>query len=139
FDLVCLACSHPRRTLPSLPTRRSSDLVLAYAESESIVRFLIETKGEDATAALLAVFQEGVSYDDAVQRALGVSLDQLDQEWKAWLGYQGDRPGASLTFNNGRAGESPFSELTPIEDITAVALVLLAIVAGAALVVRRRG
>ncbi|MDI3338915.1 MAG: peptidase MA family metallohydrolase [Sphaerobacter sp.] len=59
--------------------------ILAYAESESIVRFIIETKGERAMADLLAVFREGVAYEAAVQRALGLTLDQLDQEWKAWL------------------------------------------------------
>lgn len=64
--------------------------ILAYAESESIVRFIIEEKGTQAMADLINVFREGVSYDEAVQRALGITLDQLDQEWKAWLGYPGD-------------------------------------------------
>lgn len=64
--------------------------ILAYAESESIVRFIVEEKGADAIADLINVFREGVSYDEAVQRALGIDLDQLDHEWKAWLGYQGD-------------------------------------------------
>ena len=64
--------------------------ILAYAESESIARFIIEEKGTDAMADLINVFREGVSYDEAVQRALGISLDELDQEWKAWLGYPGD-------------------------------------------------
>jgi hypothetical protein len=33
-----------------------------------------------------------MSYDEAVQSSLGLSLDQLDAEWKAWLDYPGDAP-----------------------------------------------
>ncbi|MCC6312974.1 MAG: hypothetical protein IT337_03105, partial [Thermomicrobiales bacterium] len=57
--------------------------MLAYAESMSVVEYIIATHGEDGLAKLIAVFRDGVSYDDAVQQALGVSLDELDAAWRA--------------------------------------------------------
>lgn len=65
--------------------------LLSYAESRSIVQFIIERYGEEGMAALLRVFRDGVSYDEAVERALGVTIEELDRAWKEWLGYPGDR------------------------------------------------
>jgi hypothetical protein len=65
--------------------------VQSYAQSENIVGFLIETRGHESVAALLTAYREGVSHEEAVQTALGLSLDELDAEWKDWLGYEGDR------------------------------------------------
>ena len=80
-------------TVRGLNSSFSSDpnaALLSYAESESIVRFLVTKMGPDKMAALIKVYANGVSYDDAVQQALGISVDELDREWKASLGYRGD-------------------------------------------------
>ncbi len=65
---------------------------LAYAESYSIVTFVIEHFGIDKLRELIAVYREGVSHDEALRRTLGVNTDGLDQLWKASLNYQGDHP-----------------------------------------------
>jgi hypothetical protein len=86
------------RLIP-LPALRSSfpsdpDLaILSYAQSESIVEFLIDEYGYESIAALLVVYRDGVSHGQAVERTLGRSLDELDAEWKEWLGYDGDADG----------------------------------------------
>lgn len=67
------------------------DATLAYAESLSIVRYIEKTYGEAGMSRLIAVYRNGVSYNDAIQQALGVSATQLDQNWKTSLGYTGDR------------------------------------------------
>lgn len=72
--------------------------LLSYAESESIVRFIVEELGAQKMAALINVFQQGISYDDAVQQSLGMSFDELDAAWKEWLGYHGQ---AMSTFDSG--------------------------------------
>lgn len=65
---------------------------LSYAESHSIVTYIIEELGEDEMAELIAIFRDEVSYDTAVEDALGLTVEELDEDWKTWLGYEGDRP-----------------------------------------------
>lgn len=116
-------------TFPDDPTLA----LLAYAESESIVRFIIETKGQDKMAALLHTFPEGVTYNNAVQKSLGISLDELDRQWKAWLEYRGDQPSATLAPVDGGTGGGAVG----LVDYILAAAALLA-VAGAGIVLARR-
>ena len=37
---------------------------------------------------LLAVFQEGSTYDDALLRVYGIDMDALDQEWRQHIGMK---------------------------------------------------
>lgn len=66
--------------------------LLAYAESESIVEFIIDTYGDEALARLIAIFRDSVTYDVAVERTLGITIEELDAAWKVWLDYPGDDP-----------------------------------------------
>jgi hypothetical protein len=66
--------------------------LLAYAESLSIIEFIIASYGDEALARLIAIFRDSVSYDTAVESALGESITELDAAWKAWLDYPGDDP-----------------------------------------------
>lgn len=59
--------------------------ILSYAESVSVVEFILDRYGEDGLAGLVAVFAEGETADAAVQRALGLTLDELEAEWRATL------------------------------------------------------
>ena len=58
----------------------------AYAQSNSLVGYIIETWGQEGVARLLEAYAGGVSDNEAVLEALGVSLDELD---RAWLGTYG--------------------------------------------------
>jgi hypothetical protein len=113
--------------------------LLSYAESESVVQFIIEQKGQDRMAALINVFRDGVSYDQAVQKSLGISLDELDREWKAWLGYQGDKPTTAhkpSSPGNGNPAERLPDLLTHLDALTYAAIALLCLVSGAVIVTR---
>jgi hypothetical protein len=70
--------------------------LLSYAESLSIVTYLVEAYGQDAVGELATVYQQEVTHDEAVERVLGKTVEDLDADWKAWLGYAGDRPEAQL-------------------------------------------
>lgn len=61
----------------------TGEAMLAYAQSLSIVTYIIDTYGEEGLSKLIAVFREGVTYDEAVERALGVTMDELDAAWRA--------------------------------------------------------
>ncbi|MEW5957273.1 MAG: peptidase MA family metallohydrolase [Chloroflexota bacterium] len=59
---------------------------LAYGQSGAVVKFIIDTYGREAMARLLDVFSEGAIYDEALQEALGVDTDGLDNAFRASLG-----------------------------------------------------
>lgn len=100
-------------TLISLPALDASfpddadQALLSYGESRSIVQFIIEQLGQDKMTALLDTFKNGVSYEQAVELGLGMTQQQLDTRWKAWLGYQGDRVADSPGTTNPTAGSGP--------------------------------
>jgi len=61
---------------------------LAYAQSASLVRFVRDFYGEQALAGLISAYANGMSCRGAVDRVLGLSLEQLDSRWRAHLGAQ---------------------------------------------------
>ncbi len=61
---------------------------LAYAQSASLVRFVRDYYGEQAIADLVNAYADGMSCRGAVDRVLGLSLEQLDSRWRAYLGAQ---------------------------------------------------
>ena len=60
----------------------SDKAYLSYSQSFSIVKFLIETYGEDKMTALLTSLRDGSTIDDALQQTYGFSVDGLEDEWR---------------------------------------------------------
>lgn len=87
--------------LKSLNTRfpaSEQEEALAYVESISAVRFIIESYGPEKMRALLAAFKEGNTADDAVKKGLGVTLDQMETRWKNTLKKgTAQRPGTATS------------------------------------------
>ncbi len=79
FDVQSLAASFP--FVPSQAT-------LAYAASWSAIEYIEQTYGEHGIAAMIAAFKSGVSYDQVVRDALGISMEDLNSNWKAWVAAQ---------------------------------------------------
>ena len=76
-------------TLRSLSSPFPSDPMqanLAYGQSGATVKFVIDTYGTEAMAQLLDIFSEGAIYDEALQEALGLDTDGLDNAFRASLG-----------------------------------------------------
>lgn len=63
----------------------TNDAILAYAESDSMVRFFIKTYGRDHLAILIAAFRAGNNADDAFQTTVGVSAVDFQRAWMASL------------------------------------------------------
>jgi hypothetical protein len=61
---------------------------LSYAESYSLVNFLIKTYGQDKMTALLAAFRDGATTDQALTQAYGFNIDGLEDQWRTSLGAQ---------------------------------------------------
>ena len=60
----------------------SAQAFLAYAEARSFTTYLRETYGVPALLNLAHIYTEGVDCDNGAQRAFGVSLAQLDLNWR---------------------------------------------------------
>jgi len=60
----------------------ASRAYLAYAESQSFVRFLRDSYGTSALFSLTSAYADGLSCEQGVVRALGTSLVSLDTRWR---------------------------------------------------------
>ncbi len=61
------------------------ELAIAYLESYSALRYIIEEFGTQKLKTLLAAISEGNATDDAFVQALGVTVGELDQRWREAL------------------------------------------------------
>lgn len=69
-----------------------SGLALAYAQSRSVVDYLVREHGRRGLLDLLAALKAGDAPEDAIRTALGISPAQLESDWReslettpAWL------------------------------------------------------
>lgn len=76
----------PIRSLTGSFPADSSAANLAYAQSYSVVDFIIRHYGREKLAQLLQVFKSGAFYDDALRQVLGVDTDGLEVEWRKDIG-----------------------------------------------------
>ena len=71
------------RSLSSPFSAYSNEATLSYAESYSVVNYLITTYGQAKMLELLNTFQQGSTYDGAFQKVYGFDMDKLYTLWKA--------------------------------------------------------
>lgn len=132
----------PVRALNSNFPLDPNQALLSYAESVSVVEFILKTYGEAKLGQLLTSFHDELAYDEALRAVLGVDTDGLDRAWKQSLGYQGDKTGAALDTGQRSGGLSGRALLVGIAAggacLGASILTLGALVAGGLLVWRRQ-
>jgi len=58
---------------------------LSYAQSYSLVEFLIGSYGRGKMFELLNTFREGSTYDGALEKVYGFDMDGLDALWQDWV------------------------------------------------------
>lgn len=110
----------------------------AYAMSLTAVIYILDTYGDEGMSRLIAAFPEGVTYEDAIEQSLGITFDELDQQWREDLRAKADRllgSGAGATRFGDDAGGSSTGSL--ISDLLVAAdalifggVILIAVVAG---------
>jgi hypothetical protein len=63
---------------------------LSYGESRSVMEFVLGDKryGPARFARTVAAFKDGVTYDDALKAGLGITVDELDRQWRDSLPYE---------------------------------------------------
>ena len=105
--------------------------LLSYAESLSIVEFILERYGEEGLSALVDTFAEGETAEVGVHKALGISLEALEEEWRETL----PAPDPDWVAPDATSGPSA-DDWVRIVPPAVVAVV--AIISGTVVVVRRR-
>ncbi len=73
------------RSLCSPFSAYSDKANLSYAESYTLVDFLITQYGPEKMLTLLKTFKEGSTYDGALQAVYGFNIEGLDAKWKPWV------------------------------------------------------
>ncbi len=61
---------------------------LSYSQSFSIVKFLVETHGQEKMTALLTSLRDGFTVDEALQQTYGFNVEGLEDEWREAIGAQ---------------------------------------------------
>ena len=74
------------RVLNSVFADQRDKAILSYAESFSLVDFIIAEHGTESLGELIAVFAEGAHYDDAVMQVFGVDMDGMEDQWREHIG-----------------------------------------------------
>jgi len=65
---------------------------LSYAESYSVVQFLIDSYGSDKIVELLQVFKDGSTDDEALLQVYGFDTEGLGERWRVSLGLAPEFP-----------------------------------------------
>jgi tetratricopeptide (TPR) repeat protein len=63
----------------------AEDVVMAYFAASQIHVFLDEAFGVEKVVRMMPLWADGKRTPEVVQQALGVSVDELDERYKAWL------------------------------------------------------
>lgn len=113
------------RSLASSFPADAGEASLSYAESYSLVQFLIDNYGSDSILALLDVFKEGSTYDEALLDVYSFDMDGLNVLWRGSLGL-GPQP--SPVPAEGESGlPLPYIALIAIVVILGILTIYLAL------------
>jgi hypothetical protein len=74
------------RSLSSQFPSDSTQAALAYAESYSVVQFLLDTYGWEKMNQLIIIFKDGSTYDNALQKVYSCDMSILEAQWKSHIG-----------------------------------------------------
>jgi hypothetical protein len=83
---------------PSFAALTPHDAALAYAQSESLMRYIFQRYGASQITALMNAYADGLECSEGVELALGIPLNELERQWQASLAQgvtQGPRASAS--------------------------------------------
>jgi hypothetical protein len=91
---------------------------LSYSQSRSVVEFILNDSryGSEKLARTVAAFKEGVTYDEALMSGLGVTVDELDSQWRASLPYKVAPPGSTPVKSPPITGSGRLTPFQPFQN-----------------------
>ncbi len=66
----------------------SDKVNLSYSQSYSVVKYLIETYGQEKMTSLLTLLRDGTAIDDALRQTYGFDTDGLEDGWRQAIDAQ---------------------------------------------------
>ena len=90
----------PLGSMDNIPGR-PRDITVFYAQSWSVVKHMVDAHGQERMAALFSAIKEGKRVEEAVPEAYGMSLEELEEDWKSRLARQ---PSLAPVVDPGTAG-----------------------------------
>ena len=70
------------RTISGPFSSNPAQAYLSYAESHSVVEFMLATYGGESMHDLLMLYKEGETNDDALLASIGIDMDVLEAAWR---------------------------------------------------------
>ncbi|MFN8470685.1 MAG: peptidase MA family metallohydrolase [Anaerolineae bacterium] len=70
------------------PNGVPSKVGIWYGQARSIVTYLLETGGKDKLIQFVDLLGKGSRTDDALKKVYGFDQDQLNDQWRQWVGLQ---------------------------------------------------
>lgn len=110
------------RSIASSFPSDSDEAVLCYAQSHSIVKFLVDNYGSEKFLDLLDVFRQGSTGDEALLQVYGFDTDGLNEAWRASLGL-GPQPTVTPT-PTASPGENEFVLTAPYIALMSIVVIL---------------
>jgi hypothetical protein len=108
------------RSMGSIPGRRDG-IALFYPQSGAFVAYLRDRFGPEGLASLLAGINGGLKVHDAALASWGVSLDDIEKDWRVSLGA-GPLPTPSPAPGTpGPVAATPLADVTPAPSPAPVA------------------
>ncbi|MFC2071907.1 peptidase MA family metallohydrolase [Chloroflexota bacterium] len=96
------------RSLASPFSAYAEESYLSYAESYSLVDFLITSYGQGKMLGLLSTFSQGSSYDGALEKVYGFDMDGLDILWQDYVRRRYQETGVTTaTISPAKIGALP--------------------------------
>lgn len=92
------------RSLSSNFPANGNQANLAYAQSYSVVEYILQTYGSPKMSELLQTFKQGAAYDAALKQALGLTTEELDAAWRASVGASSSGQGGAGAYLSARDG-----------------------------------
>ncbi len=75
---------------------KPDDIIIAYGQARSVVRYMIDTYGQDKMADLMRALRETRDIDEALMQVYGFDQYGLDSEWRGTQGLEALPPPAQL-------------------------------------------
>ncbi len=87
------------QSLSSPFSAKTEQAFISYAQSDSVVRFLIQTYGRDKMFQLLDLLKQGNTYDEALTKTYGFTMEELDTKWRTYITGKTKLPSGSLSLS----------------------------------------
>jgi hypothetical protein len=112
------------RSLCSPFSAETEKALLSYAQSYSLVEYLLDNYGQDRMLDLLTILKQGSTYDEALTEVYGFDIDGLDARWRGTLASHTVISASRISEQSEGTASQPHPALIAVLAALATALAL---------------